>query len=318
MAKRDLSDYEKYWVHESESLRSEYGDIVQDFLDAKPVIKQADKVLQDIVCLVACTPASVGESEDWQRVVNNAQIDRESYCNVLKGKQFSTLYGLYTVTLNELKSVLQLSAPVPRQGLAISETPPAKAEKMNDGFREQRRRKRNSTEEETRVNSRKCTASTTLVAAHTYGKATPVATHNYFAPLRMEESQEEIDRSAELPVVLRKRSNASGAGGAAEAIILKWLYVRECPWYRRSGRESDASEVEAVKAIKYFDIFARIASFAAVAARSPAQGRKRQALESRLPRLLVLPRRTRQPIRSLRPRRSRRFFARPARLWSLT
>jgi hypothetical protein len=60
-----------------------------------------------------------------------------------------------------------------------------------------------------------------------------------------------------LPVVLRKRSNASGAGGAAEAKILK---VRECPWYRRSGRESDATEVEAVEEIKYFDTFARIAS----------------------------------------------------------
>jgi hypothetical protein len=68
--------------------------------------------------------------------------------------------------------------------------------------------------------------------------------------------------------------------------MLKWLHVRECPWHRRSGRESDASEVEAVEAIKYFDIFARIASFAAVAARSPAQGRKRQALESRVFRIL--------------------------------
>jgi hypothetical protein len=89
-----------------------------------------------------------------------------------------------------------------------------------------------------------------------------------------------------LPVVQRKRSNASGARGAAEAKILKWLYVRECPWYRRSGRERDATEVEAVEEIKYFDIFARIASFAAVAARSPAQGRKRQALESRVFRII--------------------------------
>jgi hypothetical protein len=144
-----------------------------------------DKVLQNIVCLVGCTPASVGESEDWQRVVNNAQLYRESYCNVLKGKQlFSALYGLYTTTLNELKSVLQTSAQVPRQGVATSEAPPAEAEKMNDGFTEQRGRKRNPSEEETRVNSKKCTTSTTSVAAHTYGKATPVATRNYFASLR--------------------------------------------------------------------------------------------------------------------------------------
>jgi hypothetical protein len=198
MAKRNLGDYKKYRIHKSESLRSDYGDIVQEFPDAKPVIKEVDKVLQDIVCLVGCTPASVGKSEDWQRVVNNAQIDRESYCNVLKGKQFSALYGLYTVTFNELKSVLQLSAQVPRQGVATSEAPPAEAEKMNDGFREQRRRKRNPSDEETKANSKKCTTSTTSVAAHPYGKATPVATRNYLAPLRMEESQEEIGRSAEL------------------------------------------------------------------------------------------------------------------------
>jgi hypothetical protein len=103
-------------------------------------------------------------------------------------------------------------------------------------------------------------------------------------PLLRQARQTDIDGF--LPVVLRKRSNASGAGGAAEAKILKWLYARECPWYRRSGRESDATKVEAVEEIKYFDIFARIASFAAVAARSPAQGMKLQALESRMFRVL--------------------------------
>jgi hypothetical protein len=91
--------------------------------------------------------------------------------------------------------------------------------------------------------------------------------------------------TVELPVVLRKRSNASGTGGAAEATVLKWLHVRECPWYRRSGRESDATEVEAVEEIKYFYIFARIALVHCCCC-SLSSTRKRQVLESCVFRIL--------------------------------
>jgi hypothetical protein len=63
-----------------------------------------------------------------------------------------------------------------------------------------------------------------------------------------------------LPVVLRKRSNASGEGGAAHAEILKWLFIRKCPRFLRSGREIEATQGRAVDEIKYFDIITRIAS----------------------------------------------------------
>jgi hypothetical protein len=69
----------------------------------------------------------------------------------------------------------------------------------------------------------------------------------------------------DLPGVLRKRSQASGAGGAAEAKILKWLFVWRCPPYWRSERASEAAEVKAFEAIKCFDIFALIAAVAATA-----------------------------------------------------
>jgi hypothetical protein len=56
------------------------------------------------------------------------------------------------------------------------------------------------------------------------------------------------------------RSVASGARGAAEAEILKWLFVWQCPPYWRSKRASEEDEVQAVEVIKRFDIFGRIAS----------------------------------------------------------
>lgn len=65
------------------------------------------------------------------------------------------------------------------------------------------------------------------------------------------------------PVVLRKRSGSKG--GAAEAEMLKWLFILRCPPCWRSERASEAAEVKAVEAIKCFNtrIFARIAAFAA-------------------------------------------------------
>jgi hypothetical protein len=82
-----------------------------------------------------------------------------------------------------------------------------------------------------------------------------------------------------LPVVLRKRSNASGEGGAAHAEILKWLSVRECPRCLRNGQESDAAQGQAVDAIKYFDIFARIVSVSRCCCRLCSTG-KAESLES--------------------------------------
>jgi hypothetical protein len=43
--------------------------------------------------------------------VNNAEENRANLCKFLDGKQlFSALYGMYTVTLNELKVVFKVSA----------------------------------------------------------------------------------------------------------------------------------------------------------------------------------------------------------------
>jgi hypothetical protein len=69
------------------------------------------KVLSDIEILAKCTPAKVGESSEWTSILSSAEENRANVCKILEGKPlFSALYGIYTVTLNELKAVLKVNA----------------------------------------------------------------------------------------------------------------------------------------------------------------------------------------------------------------
>jgi hypothetical protein len=95
--------------------------------DAAASIKQFFKVLCDLEDLASYTPLSVGQSEEWASLTSSAEENRKNFCKALRGKSlFSALYGTYTVTMNELKSVLKASR---QQG---------------DGFKEVRNRKRHS------------------------------------------------------------------------------------------------------------------------------------------------------------------------------
>jgi hypothetical protein len=86
------------------SLKTEYNSLVGTHPDAAASIQQLLKVLCSIEDLASCTPALVGENEEWAAIVSSAEDNRESYCKALYGKAlFSALYGTYTVTLNELK-----------------------------------------------------------------------------------------------------------------------------------------------------------------------------------------------------------------------
>jgi hypothetical protein len=63
-------------------------------------------MLNEIETLVTCTPAKVGESPEWISIVNSAEENRANFYKGLDGKPlFSALYGMYTVTLNELEAV---------------------------------------------------------------------------------------------------------------------------------------------------------------------------------------------------------------------
>jgi hypothetical protein len=73
------------------------------------------QILCDIEDVAGYTPAAVGESAEWTAIVSAADENRASYCKALIGKTlFSALYGTYTVTLKELKSLLKASTTAGR------------------------------------------------------------------------------------------------------------------------------------------------------------------------------------------------------------
>jgi hypothetical protein len=75
-----------------------------------PVIQQVCKVLGGTEYLARCTLAKVEESSVWTSIVNRTEGNRANSCRGLDGKPlFSALYGMYTVTLNELKTILKAS-----------------------------------------------------------------------------------------------------------------------------------------------------------------------------------------------------------------
>jgi hypothetical protein len=85
--------------------------------EAASVVQQVDKVLNDIEILARCTPAKVGESSQWTSIVNSVEENRANFCKGLDGMPlFSALYGMYMVILNELKSILKVSAQTGQSG----------------------------------------------------------------------------------------------------------------------------------------------------------------------------------------------------------
>jgi hypothetical protein len=140
MAGTRVTEYELYWLHEVNPFHSEYKEIVAEYQDAAPVIEQVHKIC-DIVSLAGCITSNVGKGEEWKSIVESAEQDRRQLCDTLRGKfLFSALYGTYTVTLSNLKSVLKTSASQKQKAATTEKTP----EESDDGFRKQRRRKRNS------------------------------------------------------------------------------------------------------------------------------------------------------------------------------
>jgi hypothetical protein len=74
--------------------------------EASSVVQHVYKVLSDNEILAGCTPTKVGERPVWRTIVNSAEENRTNFCKGLDEKPlFSALYGMYTVTLNELKAV---------------------------------------------------------------------------------------------------------------------------------------------------------------------------------------------------------------------
>jgi hypothetical protein len=82
----------------------------------------------------------VEEGSEGSTIVNSAEENRTDFCKVLDRKPlFTAFYGVYTVTLNELKAV---SAQKKHCGIANKTSLEPTAQ--NDEFREVKRRKRHN------------------------------------------------------------------------------------------------------------------------------------------------------------------------------
>jgi hypothetical protein len=178
----DISEagFQKYWRQELSSLKSECHAIMNKYPEADSVV-QVHKAFSDIEILARSTPARVGESSQWTTIVNSAEEKTAKFCKVLGGKPlFSTLYGMYKVTLKEQKVVLKVNAQAGQSG-AVTKTS-WESTAQDDDFQEVKKRKRhisNDTSETAKKSTKSGPISTGV-------KQTPKAmpTCNFFAPLR--------------------------------------------------------------------------------------------------------------------------------------
>jgi hypothetical protein len=134
--------YQAFWMDTCKKLKSDYQQLIGQFPDTDTQLKQLFKVICDIKEMARYTPASMGESEQWSPTNSTAEENRQNFCKALTGKTlFSALYGIYTVTLHELKAVVQTNTP------AGQPKTPKSAATQEDGFKEVQRSKWHSPNE---------------------------------------------------------------------------------------------------------------------------------------------------------------------------
>jgi hypothetical protein len=177
MADIPVPGLRKYWSQKLVSLKFECHTITNKYPEAASVVQQVHKILSDTENLVGCTPAKV--SSEWTSIVNSAEENRANFCKAVDGKPlFSALYGMYTVTPNELKVVLKMSAQAAQSG-AVNRTS-VESTTLDDDFQEVKRRKRHicNNSSQTAMNSTKPVP--TSAAVKLLQKA--VLIHNFCAP----------------------------------------------------------------------------------------------------------------------------------------
>jgi hypothetical protein len=106
----------------------------------------------------------VGESSQWTTIVNSAEENRAKFFKFLDAKPlFSTLYGMYMVTLKELQAVLKVNTQTGQSG-EVNETS-LESKAQDDDFQEVKRCKRcisNDTSEMTMKLTKSVLISTTV------------------------------------------------------------------------------------------------------------------------------------------------------------
>jgi hypothetical protein len=142
MANVPAPDFQKIWSNHIASLRREYKDAIQQYPDAGGVMTRVHVLLIDIIHLLGCTPATVGESPQRTNVLNDAETSRNH--ELLKGKLlYGALHEVCAEALNDLRVFLEERAAKDETSTnAVKET------ETNEGFHEQRTRKCNSSDDQ--------------------------------------------------------------------------------------------------------------------------------------------------------------------------
>jgi hypothetical protein len=113
--------------------------------------------------------------------VNRLEENRPNFCKAADGKpHFSPPYGRYTVTLNELKAALKVSAQTGKSG-AVNKTS-VESMAQDDDFREVKRRKRETSNDTSHTTKKSLKLVPTSAAVKLPPKA--VLTRDFFALLR--------------------------------------------------------------------------------------------------------------------------------------
>jgi hypothetical protein len=178
MADVPVLRFRKYWTQTLTSLNSQSHAITNKYTEAGSVVQQVHKVLNDIEILAGCRLAEVEEGSEWTTIVNSAEEKRANFCKYLDGKPlFRTLYGMYTVTLIELKAV----SAQPKHSGAVNRTS-SEPTARDEEFHEVKGRKRHNSN----YTSQSAKNSTKTVPISAAVKLSPkaVSARNLFAPLR--------------------------------------------------------------------------------------------------------------------------------------
>jgi hypothetical protein len=205
MAAVPVPGYQAFRADKRASLEADYNTLIEKYPDADTQCRQLYSGSCAIEDVAGYTPAVVGESAEWTAIVSSAEENRASYCKALTGKTvFSALYGTYTVTLKELKSLMKASTTAGR----TTEKPA-----QNEGFQEVRRRKRHNTTEAAPTSKK---AVPTEASAPASKPPKEITTRNFFAPLRAPKMDTE-SAGSEAP---SSEATAPGKTGRPPPIIL--------------------------------------------------------------------------------------------------
>jgi hypothetical protein len=170
MANVPAPEYQKVWSNQFQCLRREYENATHQYPDAVGVIERVHIEFTDIARLAGTTPTSVGESPPWTKIVLNAAETSRNLYGYLKGKAlYSALHGVYAEVLQDLKCV------------STGKGQTTQLKEPDNEFREQRRRKRNPSNEGAKK------PKTMPIAGIKDPRLRPqqdVPTRNFFAPLR--------------------------------------------------------------------------------------------------------------------------------------